>query len=725
MKFPFFLPLALLTTSALAAPLVKQTVATGLNDPMEIAIAPNGDFYVIEREGRLLRINPNTGGIFVIGCINVHALRSTDPKSPIGREDGLLGIALDPAFLTNQHIFLYYSAADKFETRLSRFTLNDGKIDSASELQLLIIPTERDQTATHQAGSLKFDPDGLLYLSTGDNTNPFASAGVAPIDDREGKQCFDAQRSAGNTNDLRGKILRIKPTKTGYEIPKGNLFPKGTAKTRPEIYVMGCRNPFRISIDPKTKTLYWGEVGPDGQADGPKGPRGHDEVNQAKAAGNFGWPFVIANNKPYPIVDFSNNAIGQMTDPNSPKNPGKRNTGLTDLPPAQPAFIWYPYAESTEFPIIGKGGRNAMAGPVFYHEADRKFNILSKEDNKTLLNYDWMRGKIFKTKLTEDEKFEKMEILMEKLVHPMDLEMNKDGSLVLLEYGSDWYFNKNGSLSQLLPDNGNKPPTISIKATPEVANAYSVDKANDPEGKPMVVSWYVTEDTTERNLGTGSNIVLPAGNFQEVRAVAKDENGAIAIARISLTHASELKSLKLELGKTTQKPTFGDKLKYKVTAEQNPDPKQLSIRARYIPPTGHDSGGPKFEPEPAELAKANQCLACHQVDTTSVGPAYFDVAIKYRDQKDAKDYLVNKLKTGGSGVWGVVPMPPQAALKADDADRLVTAILKLANGANEVAGNLEGEITLPPKFDTEPGGAWEISAEAAGYSPSRIRIPAK
>ncbi|MFN5868681.1 MAG: hypothetical protein ACK46A_05065, partial [Akkermansiaceae bacterium] len=156
----------------------------------------------------------------------------------------------------------------------------------------------------------------------------------------------------------------------------------------------------------------------------------------------------------------------------------------------------------------------------------RKFNILSKEDNKTLLNYDWMRGKIFKTKLTEDEKFEKMEILMEKIVHPMDLEMNKDGSLVLLEYGSDWYFNKNGSVSNLLPDDGNKPPTITIKATPDVANGYSVDKASDPEGKPMVVSWYVTEDTTERNLGTGSNIVLPAGKFQEIRAVAKDETGA-------------------------------------------------------------------------------------------------------------------------------------------------------------------------------------------------------
>jgi cytochrome c len=725
MKLHALLLFALLTTISLAAPLTKETIATGLNDPMEIAIAPNGDFYVVEREGRVLRINPDTGGIFVIGLIKVHALRRTDAKSPIGREDGLLGIALDPAFSINQQIFLYYSAPKKLENRLSRFTIKNGKIDPKSELQLLNIPTERDQTVCHQAGSLKFGPDGLLYLSTGDNTNPFASSGVAPIDDREDKPFFDAQRTAGNTNDLRGKILRIKPTKTGYEIPKGNLFPKGTAKTRPEIYVMGCRNPFRISIDPKTKTLYWGEVGPDANADSPKGPRGHDEINQAKAAGNFGWPFVIANNKPYPIVNFSDDSIGQMTDPNSPKNPGKRNTGLTDLPPAQSAFIWYPYSDSAEFPIFGKGGRNAMAGPVFYYEPNRKFNILPKEENKTLLNYDWMRGKIFKSKLTEDEKLEKIDILAEKLVHPMDLEMNKDGSLVLLEYGSDWYFNKNGSVSYLLPDDGNEPPTITIKATPGVANGFSVDKANDPEGKAMVISWYLTEDTTERNLGTGSNIILPRGTFQEIRAVAKDDIGAIAVARISLTNTSELKSLNLELGKLKEKPTFCDILKYKVTAEQNPDPKQLSIRARYIPPTGHDSGGPQFEPEPAELAKANQCLACHQVDTSSVGPAYFDIAIKYRDQKDAKDQLIKKLKNGGGGVWGVVPMPAQAALKPEDANRLVTAILALANGTNEVTGNLEGEITLPPKFDTELGGVWEISAEAPGYSPFKTRIPAK
>ena len=220
---------------------------------------------------------------------------------------------------------------------------------------LFDVPTDRRDRVCHHGGSLAFSPDGLLYLLTGDNTNPFESGGVAPIDDREGHDHANAMRSAGNTNDLRGKILRIRPTEDGYEIPAGNLFPPGTAKTRPEIYVMGCRNPFRMSIDPKTSMIYWGEVGPDAGDAGNKGPRGHDEVNQAKKAGNFGWPFVIADNKPYPIVDFATGKPGAMTDPAAPKNPGKHNTGLADLPPAQKAFIWYPYAESAGVPGHGQG----------------------------------------------------------------------------------------------------------------------------------------------------------------------------------------------------------------------------------------------------------------------------------------------------------------------------------------------------------------------------------
>ena len=717
------LTLTLTMASAVgAAPLAKETLATGLRDPMEVAIAPDGDFYVVEREGRVLRVNPNTGGTFVIGEIAVQALRGTDPKSNYGREDGLLGIALDPNFTKNQRLFLFFSAPDVIACRLSRFTLKDGKIDPASELKLLEIPTQRENKVCHLGGSVEFGPDGLLYVSIGDNTNPFESAGVAPIDNRDNRVEWDAQRSAGNTNDLRGKIVRIKPTETGYEIPPGNLFPKGTEGTRPEIYAMGCRNPFRISIDPKTKTLYWGEVGPDGRDNGDKGPRGHDEVNQAKAAGNFGWPFVIADNKPYPIVDFAANKAGKMTDPAAPENPGQRNTGLKTLPPAQPALIWYPYAKSDEFPAMGEGGRNAMAGPVFYHDPSRKHNILGKEEDRTLLTYEWMRGKIFKVKLDAQEKVEKLEVFMEKLVHPMDLEMDKDGSLVLLEYGSDWYFNKNGSVSRLRPDDGNKPPTITIKAA---ADSYSVDKAADPEGGKLTVTWHLTEGVTERNLGAGSTVTIPEGSFEEIRAVATDDKGAIAIARIPLTTGGGLPTLALELGKTKGKPGYGDAVNFKVKAERLPDPSQIKVRARYIPPTGHDAGGPEFPEDIAKLATASQCLACHQVDSGVVGPSYLDVALRYSGQADASDRLKEKLKSGGAGVWGDVPMPPQVALKPEDADKLIAAILDLSAGMTETRGTPTGSIRLAPEFGAEPGGAWEISAEAPGYAPAKTRIPAK
>jgi cytochrome c len=692
---------------------------------MEVAIAPDGNLFVVEREGRVLGINPETGGLFEIGNIEVQALRSTEPKSNYAREDGLLGIALDPDFQKNQRIFLYYSVADIVANRLSRFTLKDGKIDPASELKLLEIPTERENRVCHQAGSIEFGPNGLLYLSTGDNTNPFESEGVAPIDNRDGRTEWDAQRSAGNTNDLRGKILRIKPTETGYGIPPGNLFKPGTEKTRPEIYVMGCRNPFRISIDPETETIYWGEVGPDARKDSDKGPRGHDEVNQAKSAGNFGWPFVIADNKPYPIRDFANKSIGKMTGPAAPENPGQRNTGLTILPPAQPALIYYPYDDSEEFPAVGKGGRNAMAGPVFYHDSGREINILPRDEDHTLLTYDWMRGKIFKAKLDRNENLEKLEVFLEKLTHPMDLEMDKDGSLILLEYGSGWYFNENGAVSRLLPDDGNKPPEITIKATEGLANTYSVDKATDPEGGKITVIWYASEGLSERKLGDGSSVTLPAGNFQDIRAVASDDKGALAFARIALDRSQDLPQLNLELGKNRESANFSESLQFRITSEKAPKPEDVVVRARYIEPTGHDAGGPQFSDHISGLAKDNQCLACHQVDASSVGPSYLDVSMKYRSQKDTAEYLRNKLKIGGAGVWGDVPMPPQVALKPEQADHLITAILSLSNGFSETKGALEGAIQLSSQGTAEAGGAWEIYAEAPGYSSARIRIAAE
>ena len=76
-----------------------------------------------------------------------------------------------------------------------------------------------------------------------------------------------------------------------------------------------------------------------------------------------------------------------------------------------------------------------------------------------------------------------------------------------------------------------------------------------------------------------------------------------------------------------------------------------------------------------ELAKKSACLACHAVDKKVVGPAYKDIAAKYKGQKDAEAKLIEKVKKGGSGVWGPIPMPPNAAVKDEDIKTLVKWVL--------------------------------------------------
>lgn len=89
-------------------------------------------------------------------------------------------------------------------------------------------------------------------------------------------------------------------------------------------------------------------------------------------------------------------------------------------------------------------------------------------------------------------------------------------------------------------------------------------------------------------------------------------------------------------------------------------------------------GAQAADPKAAEdLLKKNACTACHAVDKKMVGPAYKDVAAKYRGQKDAEAKLIDKVKKGGAGVWGQVPMPPNPAVKDDDVKLLVQYILTL------------------------------------------------
>jgi len=428
-------------------------------EPTEISVLPNLDVLVVQRRGEIYLYNSTSKKVKQAGFLNVY-WKTNAPG--VNSEEGLLGVKADPDFAKNHFVYMFYSAPDSSVNILSRFTLENDTILNSSEKVILEFYEQRD-ICCHTGGSIAFGPNKTLFVSTGDNTTPFdepnqkyVSHGYAPLDDRPGHYQYDERRSSGNTNDLRGKILRISVKDDGsYEIPEGNLFPKGTDKARPEIYVMGNRNPYRISVDPKNGNLYWGEVGPDANVDSldTRGPQGYDEVNQARKAGFFGWPFFIGNNYPYHIYDYATGKSGPAFDPAKPINNSRNNTGLTELPPAQPAFIWYPYGISTtDFPSLGAGGRTAMAGPVYYSDLyPKETRYPSYYDGKFFFN-EWMRGYIKAVTMKANGDYDRMEPFMPntKFHAAIDIEVGPDGRFYVLEYGSGWFSkNEDAGLSRI------------------------------------------------------------------------------------------------------------------------------------------------------------------------------------------------------------------------------------------------------------------------------------
>jgi cytochrome c len=426
----------------------KQTLVTGtFYEPTEMTILPNLDILILQRRGEIMLYKQDTKKVKQAGFLNVYFKSKI---KDVNVEEGMLGLSKDPDFRNNHWIYIYYSPADSSVNRLSRFNFEHDSVINSSEKVILEVRSQRE-ICCHTGGSVAFGPDSLLYFSAGDNSTPFdergqpfVNHGYAPLNSAPGHLQYDAERSAGNSNDLRGKIMRIRVHADGtYEIPAGNLFAPGTPKTRPEIYVMGNRNPYRISVDQKNSNLYWGEVGPDAPNDSfeTRGPRGYDEVNQARKAGYFGWPFFVGNNYAYRQYNYLTGISGTAFDPSKPGNNSTNNTGLTELPPTQPAFIWYPYAISPEFPELGTGGRNAMAGPVYYPDLYPAVTRYPDYYSGKLFIYDWIRGWIKVVTMQSNGDFEQMEPFMPNMTlhNNIDMEAGPDGRIYLLEYGTGWF----------------------------------------------------------------------------------------------------------------------------------------------------------------------------------------------------------------------------------------------------------------------------------------------
>lgn len=715
-------------TLPLAAPkedrFQMEILDDNIYEPMEMEILPNGNVLFLERRGKMkLNVKGKT-----------QLVHDFDVCIEGNYEDGLHGIALDPGYGTeNDWIYLYYTPApcDSLDQLLSRFEFKNGVLDVASESVVLRVTVQRDKCC-HSGGGLEFGPDGLLYLSTGDNTSSKESDGYTPIDERPGRGPFDAQKSSGNTADLRGKILRIKPTDDGgYEIPEGNLFPNGEGG-RPEIYVMGARNPFRIAIDPWNSYLYWGDVGPDVGAAGRYGPESFDEWNQARAAGNFGWPYFVGDNYAYPDRDFATDEVGPLFDPDRPVNESPNNFGAKVLPPAQPAFIWYPYGPSKEFPQLGEGSRSAMAGP--FYNMDNLVPItnsaLPEYYHGKWFIYEWARSwiKVVTLDSNRQEIVQIEDFLPETTISkPIDFKIARDGSIYLLEYGNDYFLNNpDARLIRLSYSARNRPPVARLKVD-ETAGGIpfsprlSAEGSSDPDPRDSLsYRWYLDGELQAETV-TFSPLITSSG-AHAVKVEVRDETGSISEASISLVAGNQRPDLSLTLtGNQSFLLDGRTSFSYVAAVEDREDrssgrlkPEEVVVNAAWLDDPTLIAGLRRGEARlpagdiryaaGAGLIAESDCYTCHKERAENIGPAYLAVAERYDDSEATIKQLAQKVIKGGNGVWGERLMSAHPTLSPEAAETMVGYILSLNNGGR-----------LPLKGIVRPGAGEGAYVLAASY----------
>ncbi len=232
--------------------------------PVGVTHAGDGSdrLFVVELGGRI-RVFPND-----VGASAAPVFLDLSARVFRSGEAGLLGLAFDPAYATNGFLYVNYAAppttpGTSHRTLVSRFsvTADPDVADPASEVVLLAF----DQPFwNHNAGSLAFGPDGMLYVASGDGGSHDDPSGVAQ-----------------DLGSPLGKILRIAPDGS---VPADNPF-VGVSGARPEVWAFGLRNPWRIAFDRLTGALWAGDVGQNAR----------EEIDLVARGGNYGWDLFEAS----------------------------------------------------------------------------------------------------------------------------------------------------------------------------------------------------------------------------------------------------------------------------------------------------------------------------------------------------------------------------------------------------------------------------------------------
>ena len=258
-KLIIALSCVVLTVTSLVAQYQLEVVASGLTQPVGVSHAGDARLFIIERAGRIKILHPN-GQLGSASFLDI-----TDRVLSTSGEQGLLGLAFDPAYASTGRFYVYYTTGNGGGIlRLSRFQVSTDPDLALADSEEVLWQQAKTQT-NHNGGCLRFGPDGYLYMAPGDG------GGAGDPNDR-----------SQDLGSAFGKMMRLDVSGPGYAVPDDNPF-IGLNGALPEIWAMGLRNPWRFSFDRANGDLWIADVGQDMQEEIDRWPGGDH------SGPNFGW----------------------------------------------------------------------------------------------------------------------------------------------------------------------------------------------------------------------------------------------------------------------------------------------------------------------------------------------------------------------------------------------------------------------------------------------------
>jgi cytochrome c len=328
-----------------------------------------------------------------------------------------------------------------------------------------------------------------------------------------------------------------------------------------------------------------------------------------------------------------------------------------------------------------------------------------------------MRGWIMAVTMDKDGNYQSMERFMPsyKFSNPMDMEFADNGDLYMLEYGSGWFTaNDDARLIRIEYNGGNRKPQLQAAAnkmggSAPLALKLTANGTVDADGDPLAYTWKITSRTGGSKNGFTKIVTTPDANLTltnpgvyKATLTVNDGKGGIASQSMDITVGNEAPVLSVELpggNKSFFSPNKPFRYAVNVrdkedgTIGKGIDPERVAVNIDYMPEgfdkvaiaQGHRSADASaLLSSGKKLIEASDCKGCHSITKKSIGPAYVDVAKKYKGDNTALERLTKKVIAGGSGVWGETPMSAHPQLSTADAADMVKYILNISS---EVAGS--------------------------------------